>query len=174
MFSQYIRIVLHQIQFLLRILKRFFIVLFRKRKNIYLLHLDYSDQHLFSNSIIIINYRFRNAIYYKFGNHSTVENQIKLFNIDKIKPEIKLTVYGFFRKQYYILNLEPENVLITTTFKTEFSNLNIGLASKALPPNFSKDFSSEASKINVNLSNVILTIKPIKTKHNLFNPTDFL
>ena len=174
MFSQYIHIVLHQVQFLLRILKRFFIVLFRKRKNIHLLHLNYSDKHLFSTSIVIINYRFRNAIYYKFGNHSTVENQIKLFNIDKIKPEIKLTVYGFFRKQHYILKFEPENILITSTFKTEFSNLTTELVSKALLPNFSKDFTSETSKIDVNLSDVILNIKPIKTKHNSFNQTDFL
>lgn len=174
MFSQYIQTLINQIQILLQILKRFSIVLFRKRKSIQLLHLNYSDKHLFNNSIIIINYRFRNAIYYKFGNHSTVENQVKLFNVDKIKPEIKLTVYGFFRKQHYILKLEPENILIAKTFKTEFSNLNAELISKALPQNFSKDFTSEIPKITANLSDVILTIKSIKTKHNSFNQTDFL
>lgn len=174
MFSKYIHILLNQIQFLLQILKRFFIILFRKRRNIHLLHLNYSDKHLFSNSIIIINYRFRNAIYYKFGNRSTVENQIKLFNVEKIKPEIKLTVYGFFRKQDYSLKFEPENILIASTFKTEFSNLTAELVSKPLPQHFSNDFTSETSKINVNLSDVMLTIKPIKPKHNSFNQTDFL
>jgi len=138
------------------------------------MHLHYSDKYLFDNSIIIFNYRFRNAIYYKFGNHFTVENQIKLFNVDKIKPEIKFTVYGFFSKQHYILKFEPDNILINRTFKTEFNNLNPELKNKIVPQSFSKDFSSDIKKINVKLSNVELNTKTIKPKHSSFNQIDFL
>lgn len=174
MISDYFKIVFNQLRFLLQILKRFFIILFRKRKSIQFLHLHYSDKYLFSNSIIIINYRFRNAIYYKFGNHITVEKEIKLFNIDKIKPEIILTVYGFFRKQHYVLKVEPDNILINGTFKTEFNNLNPELKNKIVPQSFSKDYSSDIKKINVKLSNVELNIKTIKPKHSSFNQIDFL
>lgn len=167
-------IVFNQIQFILQILKRFFIILFRKKKNIQFIQLNYSDKYLFNNSIIVINYRFRNAIYYKFGVHKTADNHVKIFNVDKIKPKVTLTVYGFFRKQHYVLKLEPENILITTKFKTEFSNLNNRIVFKEMPQSFTFNIFNRIQKLKVNILAINVETKPLKRKYNSFNQSDFL
>lgn len=174
MFSQYIQIFLNQIQFLLQILKRFCKVLFRKNRNLEFVYLDYSNRHLFNNSIIIVNYRFRNAICYKFGNQFTIENQVKLLVINLGQPEIKLTVYGFFTRQNYSLKLDPENILISSTFKTKFRKLNPKLETIVVPKNFTNEVNSESPEIKIKIPDVALTTKPIITKHNSFNQSDFI
>ena len=73
-----------------------------------------------------------------------------------------------------MLKLEPDNILISKTFKTEFNNLNPELKNKIIPQSFSKDFSSDIKKINDKLSNVEFNIKTIKPKHSSFNQIDFL
>ena len=88
-------------------------------------HLDYENNHLFENSYVVVNYRFRNALYYKFGNHKTLEKQIKIFNLKNFENEFDLIVYGFFRKKRYKLKFEPNLKLNTDDFKTSISNISI-------------------------------------------------
>lgn len=174
MFSHHIQILFDKLRFLMQLIKRFCIVMFRKRKGLELLYLDYQDRNLFNNSVVIINYGFKNAIYYKFGSHITTDSKIKLFNLNKIPPEFPLTVYGFFRRQHYILKLRPENILINRTFRAQFSNLNPELVDKVFPKKYSNDFSSGIKRIDIKLPEIASNFKPIELNHNSFNKTDFL
>ena len=72
------------LQFIKVVFTRFFVILFRKRKRIDLLYLNYETEQLFENSYIIIRYRFRNALWFRFENHSTIEKQIKIFDLNNI------------------------------------------------------------------------------------------
>ena len=73
-----------KLHFLKVVIARFFTILFRRRKGIELLLLDYAEEHIFEKSYLVINYRFRNAIYYKFGNLKTLVKQIKIFDLQNL------------------------------------------------------------------------------------------
>lgn len=133
MFSQYIKYLLHKLQFAFIVLGRFIRILFRWKKGIKLLKLDYTTDHVFDNSFIIINYRFRNAIWYRFGNHKTLEKEIKIFNLKNFDNEFDLVAYGFFQNKRYRLTFEPQLTLDNSNFKTSFSNLTLKLEKKIRP-----------------------------------------
>ena len=157
MFSQYLKYFLAKLSFLKVVITRFFLILFRKRKRIELLYLNYEKEHLFDTSYIVINYSFKNAIYFRFGDNVTLEKQIKIFDLKNCDKEIDFVVYGFFRSKHYILTFEPQLVLENSSFKTNFSNLNLKLTEKTIPKLIH-------SKVNCNIKTPIIVTQNIKIK----------
>jgi hypothetical protein len=156
------------------VIGRFFKILFRKRKSIELIYLEYSNNPIFLNGYIIINYRFRNAIYYRFGNNKTLEKHIKIFDLTNIEHEFDLVVYGFFQKKKYQLKIQPQLTFKTQSFKTKFKNL-------AKPMVF-----NQIEKVNIpviiikptteiiQLPKIKIKNHPITFKTNSFNQNDFI
>lgn len=125
-FSDHIKPIAKRIRFLLIVCGRFFIILFRWRKAIKLLRLDYARKYQFENSYLIIRYRFRNALWYDFKNiKKTTEKEIIVLNFKNV-PEIpiQLTVYGFFRSRTLHISVTPENTLQNNSFKTAIKGIN--------------------------------------------------
>ena len=167
MFTNFLISLLTKLRFIKVVIARFFIILFRRRKRIELLHLQYDTEHVFDNGLMVINYRFKNALYYKFGNHKTLEKQIKIFNLKKFDNEFKLTVYGFFRKKTYKLKVEPQLTLNSDSFKTSISNLSLKLQEQSNPILSNISFQLIKKKPIINTSR-------IKIKTNSFNQNEFI
>lgn len=167
MYSQYLKYLLIKLQFIKIVIARFIIILFRKRKTIKLLYLNYDTEHLFDNSLMVINYRFRNAIYYRFGNHKTLEKQIKIFNLKNFDSEFQLTVYGFFQKKTYKLKVEPQLTLNSDSFKTSISNLSLKLEEQNNPILSNLSF-------QLITKNTIINTPKIKVTNNSFNQNEFI
>lgn len=167
MFSQYLKYLIEKLLFFRVVIARLFIILFRKRRDIELLHLDYNKEHLFETSYMVINYRFRNAIYYRFGKHLTLEKKIKIFNINNFENEFDLLVYGFFQKKAYRIQFEPKLALNTDTFKAGISNLTVKLIEQELPK-------LAHPKIYSNIKQPIIRTKKIKIRTNSFNQNEFI
>ena len=174
MFSHYLTYLLEKLRFLKVVIARFFIILFTKRKKIEELYINYETEHIFDNSYIIINYRFRNAIYYRFGNHITLEKQIKIFDIKNFDKEFNLTVYGFFDTMVIQLKFEPQLTLNTDSFKTEFSNLNLKLQEQTLPKLIHPAIYCKIDKPIINTQKIKMQNKPITILHKTFNQNDFI
>lgn len=119
-FSDHIKPLAKRIRFLLIVCGRFFIVLFKLRKGIRLLHLDYEKKHLFDNSYLVIRYRFRNALWYNFKKiGKTTEKEIIVLSLKNVpKVPIELIVYGFFRSKIFLISVTPEHRLQNSSFKT--------------------------------------------------------
>jgi hypothetical protein len=149
------------------VIARFFLILFRKRREIELLYLNYDKEHLFETSYIVINYRFRNGIYYRFGKHLTLEKKIKIFNIKNFENEFDLVVYGFFQKKTCRIQFEPKLALNTDPFKATISNLTIKLIEQKLPK-------LAHSKIYSNIKQPIINTKKIKIKNNSYNQNEYI
>ena len=168
-FSDYIKPALNKIRFAFIVSGRFLKILFRWRKGIRLLHLDYAKKYQFQNSYLIIRYRFKNALWYKFKYiKKTTEKQIIIFNLNNI-PElpIELTVYGFFRTKTFDISIEPEFYLQTASFKTSITRLY--------------EIELQETTINMSIAQPITAIPKIKVFHPKiqvkqasFNQTDFL
>lgn len=174
MLSHYLVYLLEKLHFLKFVIARFLIILFRRRKGIELVCLEYNTDHLFDNSLIIINYQFKNAVYYKFGNHKTLEKQIKIFNLKNFDKEFNLTVYGFFRKKTYQLKFEPKLTLESERFKASFSNFNLKLEKQYLPNLSHPLFYFTLNQPAIKLSKVKLSNKNITIKTNSFNQNEFI
>lgn len=174
MFSHYLTYLLEKVRFLKVIIARFLIILFRRKKGIELLHLEYNSEHLFDKSFIIIDYRFRNGIYYRFGNHKTLEKEIKIFNLKNFEKEFELIVYGFFRKKTYSLKFEPKFILETSNFKTNFSNLQVKLEQQNIPKLANPLFYSKIEKLTLSIPKVNLTNNTVNIKTKTYNQNDFI
>ena len=158
---------------------RFFIILFRPRKRIEEIYLNYSTEHLFDNSYIIINYRYRNAIYYRFGKHKTLEKQIKIFDLKNLDKEIDFVVFGFFRCKKYKLKFEPQLTLNNSSFKTTFSSLKIKLVERIIPklshPNIYCDFKKPVvNSQKIKIKQIKIKQLTIKISNIPFNLNEFI
>jgi hypothetical protein len=156
------------------VIARFFIILFRPRKVIDIIYLNYETKHLFDNSYIIINYRFRNAIYYRFGKYITLEKQIKIFDLKNFDKEFDFVVHGFFRSRTYKLKFEPQLSINTSTFKTTFSNLNLKLEERTIPILTHSLIKSEINKPNIKIPDIKIIQPKIEILKTTFNQNDFI
>lgn len=163
-----------RLRFLLVIIKRSIIILFRKRKKVELLYLDYTYEPIFENSYIFIKYRFRNALSYSFAGYPTLEKEIKIFNLKNFDKEIEFIVYGLFHKKVYQLKFTPTHSLETKSFKTGFSNLSFIPRFKPLPDLAAVGFSPEIKKPIIVIQKALVNIPNIILQTNIYNQNDFI
>lgn len=156
------------------VVARFFKILFRKNKTIELIHLEYSNNPIFENGYIIINYRFRNAIYYRFNSIKTLEKQIKIFDLTNIEHEFDLDVYGFFQKKKYRIKIEPQLAFKSQSFKTKFKNLAKQMEFEQLESVNIPSLIIKPKIENILLPKIKLKNHPIIFKSNSFNQNDFI
>jgi hypothetical protein len=174
MFSNYLKYLLEKLRFYKVVVARFLIILFRRKKGIELLRLEYDTEHLFDKSFIVINYKFRNGIYYRFGNHKTLEKEIKIFNLKNFEKEFELTVYGFFRKESYKLKFEPKFTLEISNFKTSFSNLQVKLEQQLIPKLTNPLFYPTIEKLAIATPKAIITNNTLNIKTKTYNQNEFI
>ncbi|WP_099716124.1 hypothetical protein [Flavobacterium sp. 11] len=172
--SHYFTLVFKKLQFILIIVGRFLKILFRKSKEIELLYLNYSTEYIFDNSLIIINYRFRNGLWYRFGKHKTLEKEIKIFNLKNFDTEFDLVVYGFFQRKVFKLKFEPQLTINTQRFKTSLSNLSLEIVEKTIPALIQPNLFSNIRKPSLVASKIKVTNKPIIINNNTYNQNEFI
>lgn len=174
MFSNKLKYLIKQGAFAKIVLARFLVIIFKRNKNIQLIKLNYNTNHLFKNSLIIIEYQFNNALWYSFNNKKTVEKSIKIFNLENIDSNLTFIVYGFFRKKKYILKFNPILKIENQNFKTNFSNLSLNLEKNSIPkltPSFLEVCISEPP---LKKSKIIITNQTLDIKHNNYNQNEFI
>lgn len=91
-------------EFVSQVFVRFFKIMFRSDKKIKMIYSDYSNKHSLGNNFYVLNFRFRNAIWYKINNQRTEKRQF-IFSENESPENIEIIVYGFFRKKSFKMNL---------------------------------------------------------------------
>jgi hypothetical protein len=94
-------------EFFSTVVARFFKVLFRSDKRIKMIYMNYSNNHSLGNDILMLNYRFKNAIFYKVNGQTTEKYQIVLHKID-IESILDIKVYGLFSQKSFKFNVSNE------------------------------------------------------------------
>lgn len=144
-------------------------ILFRRRKGVKFLQLDYSRKYLFDKSYLVISYKFKNALWYNFKNlMKTTVKQTVVFDLNNIGTNnITLIVYGFFQKKIYHINVMPEKVLDTKSFKTIILGINQQTTFAA-----SIKLDRKSTLINIQKRNVVKV--KMEFNHSSYNQTDFI
>lgn len=174
MFSKYLKYLLKSLQFAFIVIVRFLKILFRWQKRIELLYLNYNNQNLFDKSYIVINYRFRNVLWYRFGKHKTLEKKIKIFDLTNFDKEFDLIVYGFFQKKVYSLKFEPKLKLDNSSFKTSFSNLSLKLLDQSIPKLAHTGIHLKIDKPIIKNPKIVIKQTIIRVKTNTYNQNEFI
>lgn len=174
MLSNYLSSLLEKLHFFKVVTARFLIILFRRKKGIELLYLDYNTEHLFDNSYLIINYRFRNALYYRFKNIKTLEKQIKIFDLKNFDNEFDLVVYGFFQKKKYQIKVERKLELDNSNFKTSIFNLNLKLSEITIPRLTHQNIYCSIHKPIITKLNIEIENKKLAISNTIFNQNEFI
>lgn len=174
MINKLIKTIIHLIKLYFKIALRFILILFRKDKHLKELYFDSGKEVIFEDSLLIINYRFKNAIYYKINNKITLENKVKIFNVTNINSEIHFIVYGWFEKKQYVIEVSPNKSLNNESFRTQLSNLNISLAVVDIPKLFNNQINITTKNVQIDTSKVFIPNNNIQIKTNSFTQNDFL
>jgi hypothetical protein len=175
-FSDSFKAIFAALKFAIIIIVKFLIILFRSRKGIKLLELDYSKKYLFDKSYLIVSYKFKNALWYDFKNlKQTTNSQKVIFNLQNLKSnKITLIVHGFFQKKFYYINIEPEKILETKSFRTKIFVFDEKI-SFTPEINFSiKEPLITLTRITIPKKKLKIFNKEIKINHSFYTQTDFL
>lgn len=169
LFSDYLKPLLNKIKFAAIIVGKSFKILFRWNKNIQKYYLDFSTQHVFSYSYLIIQYKFKNALWYHFkGIKKTTKNTPLILDTANINAtNITLIVHGLFRKKKYTISVVPGVTINTTTFKVKAQHLNIEQGFMPMPK-------LALQEIQVAQPTIVINHKKIQLNYSSFKQTDFI
>jgi hypothetical protein len=126
LFSEKLKGFGNYLQFHTKKYRKIFVLLFKWDKNIKPIQLCYFREWRFEKSYLIIDFNFKNAIWYQLKNIKRINClQPIILNLENIKEkQIEFTVYGFFRQESYLIDIIKSETLITETFKTEIKQIN--------------------------------------------------
>lgn len=163
-----------RIKFKCIVLSRAFLVLFKRKKSIQLIQLDYHTKYIFERSYFAIAYEFKNALWFEFNGIKTTNNHsIALFNRNKTENPIQLTVHGLFNKQVFVIDISHDTILENTSFLTGLNNLS---SYKYISKNLKLDLSIPlfiSKDISFNVKPEIMN-KKLKIIHNQFNQSNYI
>jgi hypothetical protein len=174
MINNSINTIINSIKLYFKIALRLLLILFRKDKHIKELYFDSGYEVIFEDSLLIINYRFKNAIYYKINNKITLENKIKIFNVKNIDSEIHFIVYGWFENKQYVIEVSPNKSLNNESFRTQLSRFNISLIVPDIPKLVNEQINITTKNVHIETSKVFILNKKVQIKTNSFTQNDFL
>ena len=114
------------IKFHLTRISKWVAILFKKNKKLKKISFDYYKNWHSDSSYLIVDFKFKNAIYFKVGNFKSFDFSIPLIlNLRNLQNNnIEIEVYGFLQKQVFVIELNKEIQLDTKSFKTKFENLS--------------------------------------------------
>jgi hypothetical protein len=164
------------LKFHIRKFWKLFVLLFIWNKNIKPIQLSYFREWRFEKSYLIIHFNFKNAIWYQLKNIKRINClQPIILNLENIKEkQIEFTVYGFFRKKTYLIDIVKTETLITETFKTKIKQINtIEKISTSILVKIKKPI-LEKQIIRLEKFNIETNIKPIILNLKNYTQKEFI
>ncbi len=163
------------IKFHLTRISKWIAILFKKNRKLKKVSFDYYKSWHSDSSYLIVDFKFKNAIYFKVGETKSFNFSIPLIlNLQSLQTNnIKVEVYGFLQKKVFVIELNKEIQLNTKSFKTKFENLSpVAIPeqkTKLKIPNFWFALSKPKIKIqsvSVNTNNIKIKIQSVSVNTN--------
>lgn len=151
-------------------------LLFKKNRGLKKLSFDYYKNWHFDISYLVVEFMFRNAIYFKVGDTRSFDfTKPLILNLQKLKTDnIKIEVFGFFQKKVFIIELNKEFQLNSKPFRTAIENISLVEITRQKTrveiPNLWFVFGNP----KITVQSVSFKSKHIAIKSNEFNIQEFL
>lgn len=123
LFSNHIKPIAKKTAFISTVVARAFVILFRWNKRIKQNHFYYSTKNNFNNSLFIIEFDFRNVLYYKIeGIIKKHRTKTIIFNLSNYpKQNIQFVIIGLFRRRVITIPVKTNNHLVSIKTKAAFT-----------------------------------------------------
>lgn len=168
-FSDFVKPIAKKLYFIAIVLSKFCKLIFSKNKCLEFVQLDYSQKYLFGKSYLVVTYKFQNALWYNFKN-ITKKTGTKpiIFDLNNIRTDkITLIVHGLFQKKIYHLQVNPELILESNTFKTTVLKSHLNML-------FISPFEFITATPVIRAPRPKLKSKSIQTNHSPYIQNEFL
>jgi len=155
---------------------KWFAILFRRNRKLKKISFDYYKNWHSDNSYLVVDFKFRNAIFFKVGNTKSFDfTKLLILNLQKLNADsIKFEVFGFFQKETFIIDLNKEIQLNSKPFRTVIENISpveiTRQKTKTKTPNLWFAF----GKPKVTIQSVSVNSNQITIKSNNFNIQEFI
>jgi hypothetical protein len=151
-------------------------MLFKKNKRLKKLSFDYYKNLHSDNSYLLVDFKFKNAIYFRVGDIKSFDfGKPLILNLKTLKADtIKIEVFGFFQKQVFIIELKKEFKLNSNPFSTAIENISpvdiTRQKTRVKIPNLKFAF----GKPKVTIQSITVKSKDMAIKSNEFKIQEFL
>jgi hypothetical protein len=180
-FSDTIHSLKKQLFFYSVVFIRFFRLLLSSNKEIEVIHFNYPMNYKFKNGNFIIDFHFKNVLWYEIKNlYKTTNHQSLSINPNIINFPIELIVYGFFRKKIFKVSLENKQEFNFDDFKVKLGKVECKLEMiSRISVNLFKIISRNKFKIIVKKRELFqekieISTHKIKIQFTNFNQNDFI
>lgn len=104
---------------------RIFVIFFKRSRKLKKITLKYYRVWRFNNAYLIIDIKFKNAVWYKIGGiQKTDFNYPLVLNLKNIEADtLQLEVNGFWQQKVFLINLAKEAELNTQYFSTKINKI---------------------------------------------------
>jgi hypothetical protein len=155
---------------------KWFAILFKSNRRLKKLSFDYYKNWHSNNSYLVVNFKFRNATYFKVGNTKSFDfTKPLILNLHTLNTDnIKVEVFGFFQKQVLILELNKEFQLNSKPFRTVIKNISPVEITRQKTRTKIPNLLFAKGKPKVTIQSVSINTTQIAIKHNNFNNQDLL
>ena len=101
-------------------------ILFKRNRQLKTLSFDYYKNWHSDNSYLVVDFKFKNAIFFKIGGTKSFDfTKSLILNLQKLNTDnIKIEVFGFFQKQVFIIELNKEFQLNSKPFRIAIENIS--------------------------------------------------
>ncbi len=169
LFSETIPFINHQLRFARKRAARWLSIFFKRKRSIKIEKLHYYKYWHFENASLVIEFQFRNAIWFKVGNKKFIDIKTPLvLNLANIpNSKITLTIRGLGQLLTYEINLAKEARLTKNSFKSNIQNLRARLVQASI------QYRSQQLYINAAPTHVRVSDISITTDDFFITPTPF-
>ena len=153
-----------------------FIFLFKRNKKLKKISFDYFKNWHFDNSYLVIDFKFKNAIYFKVGEIRSFDfSKPLILNLQNLNTNnIEFEVYGFLQKQIFLIDLNKEINLNSKTFRTVIDNISPVEIIRNKTRTKISNLNIARGKPKVTIQNVSINTNKIEIMYNNFNEKDLL
>lgn len=153
---------------------KWFAILFKRNRQLKKLSFDYYKNWHSNNSYLLVDFKFRNAIYFKVGNNKSFDfTKPLILNLQRLNTEIiKVEVFGFFQKLVLIIELNKEFQFNSKPLRAEIKNISpVEITRQKIRTKKTKLWMTR-DKIKVANKSVSINTPQIAIKYNNFNNQD--
>ncbi|MBK5214799.1 MAG: hypothetical protein JJE55_14200 [Flavobacteriaceae bacterium] len=106
--------------------RKWIFILFKRNRKLHKISFDYYKNWQFEHGLLVINFQFKNAIWYKIGDYKSLDFIKPIFlNLQNTKSDLVVfEVYGFFQKQVYYIKLNKATKIDNQPFNTKIFNIS--------------------------------------------------
>jgi hypothetical protein len=169
-----IKKILNFLKFYSSVLCRLIVLVFKKNRTLSKSHFEYIASPHSEDDFLILDFKFRNALFYKINETKYLYDGCKIIFLKKYNYKISFEAIGYqgtYKEDFFI---EPTIKTNFSKLKTKSQNLNFDFKAQEKTNTINLKKTINSIGIELNQNSVQIKKQNITIKFNSFNQNDYL